>query len=145
MSDVLDRIRRELQQRLESTRAAAQEHERVRAALEALEHAVKPLEEVTRRAASGASQRGRRVAARARSASSPVGSATTESDAATASPTRPARTARRRATGSRKVSGHRPRPEGGFCIDGEGRGRRDGSGRCPRDREARPRACAAGR
>ena len=51
MSDVLDRIRRELQERLESTRAAAQEHERVRAALEALEHAVKPLEEVTRRAA----------------------------------------------------------------------------------------------
>ena len=105
MSDVLDRIRRELQQRLESTRAAAQEHERVRAALEALEHAVKPLEEVTRRAASGASKRGRRVAARARPASSPVGSATTESDAATASPTRPARTARRRATGSRKSAG----------------------------------------
>src|SRR4051812_43280553 len=104
MSDVLDRIRRELQQRLESTRAAAQEHERVRAALEALEHAVKPLEEVTRRAASGASQRGRRVAARAR-ASSPVGSATTESDAATASPTRAARTARRRAAGSRKSAG----------------------------------------
>jgi hypothetical protein len=40
MSDVLDRIRQELQQRLESTRAAAQEHERVRAALVALEHGV---------------------------------------------------------------------------------------------------------
>src|SRR3954465_8520768 len=106
MSDVLDRIRRELQQRLESTRAAAQEHESVRAALEALEHTVKPLEEVTRRAASGASQRGRRVAARAR-ASSPVGSATTESEsaAATASPSRAARTARRRAAGSRKSAG----------------------------------------
>src|SRR3954467_3684285 len=98
MSDVLDRIRRELHQRLESTRAAAQEHERVRAALEALEHAMKPLEEVTRRAASGATERGRRVAARAR----PVGSATTDSDAATASATRPARTARSGATGSRK-------------------------------------------
>ena len=51
MSDVLERVRRELQQRLESTRAAAQEHERVRAALEALEHAVAPLEKVARRAA----------------------------------------------------------------------------------------------
>ena len=101
MSDVLDRIRRELQQRLESTRAAAQEHERVRAALEALEHAVKPLEEVTRRAASGATERGRRVAARAR----PAGSATTESDAATDSATRPARTTRPAATGSRKSAG----------------------------------------
>src|SRR5215210_5934446 len=105
MSDVLDRIRRELQQRLESTRAAAQEHERVRAALEALEHAVKPLEEVTRRAASGATERGRRVAARARPAGSPVSSAITESDAATASASRPARTARPRATGTRKSSG----------------------------------------
>src|SRR3954462_9598710 len=59
MSDVLDRIRFVLQQRLESTRAAAQEHERVRAALEALEHAIKPLEKVTRRAAGAASQRAR--------------------------------------------------------------------------------------
>src|SRR5215218_7924818 len=101
MSDVLDRIRRELQQRLESTRAAAQEHERVRAALEALEHAVKPLEEVTRRAASGASERGRRVAARARPAGSPLRSAPSGAGAATASVTRPARTARPRATGSR--------------------------------------------
>src|SRR5215217_4271491 len=100
MSDVLDRIRRELQQRLESTRAAAQEHERVRAALEALEHAVKPLEEVTRRAAGGASKQGRRVAARARSASSPAGSATTGSGAATTPTSRPVRTGRRRATGS---------------------------------------------
>src|SRR5215204_2552641 len=100
MSDVLDRIRRELQQRLESTRAAAQEHERVRVALEALEHAVKPLEEVTRRAAGGASKQGRRVAARARPASSPASSATTASEAVTASTTRPVRTGRRRATGS---------------------------------------------
>src|SRR4051794_12006373 len=59
MREVVDRIRRELQQRLESTRAAAQEHERVRAALEALEHAIKPLEKVTRRAAGAASQRAR--------------------------------------------------------------------------------------
>src|SRR5215217_6315886 len=105
MSDVLDRIRRELQQRLESTRAAAQEHERVRAAREALEHAVKPLEEVTRRAAGGASQRGRRVAARVRPESSPVGSATPVSGAATAAATRPARTARRRAAGSPPQAG----------------------------------------
>ena len=105
MSDVLDRIRRELQQRLESTRAAAQEHERVRAALEALEHAVKPLEEVTRRAASGATERGRRVAARAKPAGSPPSSATTESDAGTGSATRAARTARPGATGSRKSVG----------------------------------------
>ena len=104
-SDVLDRIRRELQQRLESTRAAAQEHERVRAALEALEHAVKPLEEVTRRAASGAS-RARASRGRPREAGElPLSSATTESDAATASATRPARTARPRATGSRKSAG----------------------------------------
>ena len=144
MSDVLDRIRRELQQRLESTRAAAQEHERVRAALEALEHAVKPLEEVTRRAASGASQRGRRVAARAR-ASSPVGSATTESDAATASPSSRGPNGPAACRRLAEVSGHRPRSEGGFWIDGEGWGRRDGSGRGPRDREARPRACASGR
>jgi hypothetical protein len=101
MSDVLNRIRRELQQRLESTRAAAQEHERVRAALEALEHAVKPLENVTRRAAGGASQRGRRVAARARPVSSPDGSATTGSGAAAAPATPPPRTGQRRAAGSR--------------------------------------------
>jgi ribosomal protein S25 len=66
MSDVLDRIRRELQQRLESTRAAAQEHERVRAALEALEHAARPFEDATRRAAGEASRRGRGLVARAR-------------------------------------------------------------------------------
>src|SRR5690242_17497772 len=105
MSDVLDRIRRELQQRLESTRAAAQEHERVGAALEALEHAVKPLEGVTRRAASGASERGRRVAARARPAGAPLSSATAESDATTASATRPAGPARPGATGSPKSAG----------------------------------------
>jgi hypothetical protein len=123
MSDVLDRIRRELQQRLESTRAAAQEHERVRAALEALEHAVKPLEEVTRRAAGEASKQGRRVAARARPAGSPLSSATTESDAATASATRPARTARSGATGSRKPAG-------------TGRGRKAASASTPKARGA---------
>ena len=85
MSDVLDRIRRGLQQRLESTRAAAQEHKSVRAALEALEHAVKPFEEVTRRATGGASQHGRRVAARARQAGSPPDSTPAESGAASAS------------------------------------------------------------
>src|SRR3954468_23913768 len=56
MSDVLERIRRDLQQRLESTLAAAQEHERVRAALEALEHAVAPLKKVARRAAGRATE-----------------------------------------------------------------------------------------
>src|SRR5215213_9175657 len=77
MSDVVDRIRRELQQRLESTRAAAQEHERVRSALEALEQAVKPLEKVTRRAAAGASKRARPSRAK-------DGAAATGSDAAPA-------------------------------------------------------------
>ena len=114
MSDVLDRIRRELQQRLASTRAAAQEHDRVRAALEALEHAVKPLEEVTRRAAGGASKQGRRVAARAR----PTSSATTASRGHdrlhyTPRPHGPAS-----CNGSAKVSGHKPWPKGGFCNDG---------------------------
>ena len=64
MSDLLDRIRRELQQRLEATSAAAQEHERVRAALEALGHAVAPLERVARRAAGGGTQANRGSAAR---------------------------------------------------------------------------------
>src|SRR5688572_12574472 len=105
MSDVLDRIRLELQQRLESTRAAAQEHERVRAALEALEHAVKPIEKVTRRAASGASQHGRRVAARARPASSPPDSTTSRWGDESASAARPVATARRHATGSQKPAG----------------------------------------
>ena len=81
MSDVLDRIRRELQQRLEATRAAAQEHERVRAALEALEHATKPFEKATRRAADEASRRGRGLAARARPASGRDSSTTTGADA----------------------------------------------------------------
>ena len=80
MSDVLDRIRRELQQRLEATRAAAQEHERVRAALEALEHATKPFEKATRRAADEASRRGRSLAARARPASGRESSTTTGAD-----------------------------------------------------------------
>src|SRR3954462_13666872 len=80
MSDVLDGIRRELQQRLEATRAAAQEHERVRAALEALEHAIKPFEKATRRAAGETGRRGRSLAARARPASGRDGSSTTAAD-----------------------------------------------------------------
>src|SRR4051812_40988237 len=82
MSDVLDGIRRELQQRLEATRAAAREHERVRAALEALEHAIKPFEKATRRAAGETGRRGRSLAARARPASGRDGSNTTRVDAA---------------------------------------------------------------
>src|SRR3954452_8154198 len=81
MSDVLDGIRRELQQRLEATRAAAHEHERVRAALEALEHAIKPFEKATRRAAGETGRRGRSLAARARPASGQDGSSTTAADA----------------------------------------------------------------
>src|SRR3954451_14421311 len=81
MSDVLDGVRRELQQRLEATRAAAQEHERVRAALEALEHAIKPLEKATRRAAGETGRRGRSLAARARPASGRDGSSTTAAEA----------------------------------------------------------------
>ena len=81
MSDVLDRIRRELQQRLEATRAAAQEHECVRAALEALEQATRPFEKATRRAAGEASRRGRSLAARARPASARDGSATSGANA----------------------------------------------------------------
>src|SRR5215207_8233842 len=94
MSDALDPVRRELQQRLESTRAAAQEHERVRTALEALEHAVKPFEEVTRRAAGGARQRGRPCQSPA-----PDGPAS----------------CRRLA----KTNGHTRRPQDGFWVDGE--------------------------
>src|SRR5215212_7905318 len=63
MSDIVERIRRELQERLESTRAAAREHERVQAALEALEHATRPLEKAARLAASEASHRGRTLPA----------------------------------------------------------------------------------
>src|SRR4051794_11144429 len=81
MSDVLDGIRRELQQRLEATRVAAQEHERVRAALEALEHAIKPLERATRRAAGETGRRGRSLAARARPARGQDGSSTSAADA----------------------------------------------------------------
>jgi hypothetical protein len=99
MSDVLDRIRRELQQRLESTRAAAQEHERVRAALEALEHAVAPLERVARRAAGGGTQAKRSSAALGPSDRTQDGSATTGSRT---TPARSPATAARRATGSRK-------------------------------------------
>ena len=99
MSDMLQRIRRELQQRLDSTRAAAQEHERVRSALEALEHAVAPLERVARRATGGGSEAKRGSAAHGPSDRAQGGSA------ATGSRTTPARspaTAARRATGSRK-------------------------------------------
>src|SRR3954462_13805399 len=81
MSDVLDGIRRELQQRLEATRAAAHEHERVRAALEALEPAIKPFEKATRRAAGETGRRGRSLAARARPASGQDGSTRTAADA----------------------------------------------------------------
>jgi hypothetical protein len=102
MSDVLDRIRRELQQRLESTRAAAQEHERIKAALEALEHATKPLERATRQVAGEASRRGRSLAARALPASDEGGSATTGSDTEAPSSGRPASTSQRRAARSRK-------------------------------------------
>src|SRR4051812_34915156 len=105
MSDVLDRIRQELQQRLESTRAAAQEHERVRAALEALEHAVKPLEKVTRRAADKATHGGRRLATRARPAGETDRSAaTTPSAAQSPSTTGRAAESRKAAAGRRTAS-----------------------------------------
>ena len=101
MSDVLDRIRRELQQRLESTRAAAQEHERVRAALEALEHAAKPFDQATRRAASEAGRRSRSLASKARPTSSGGGSETSTADVEGASSGATAqRAARPRKTGS---------------------------------------------
>jgi hypothetical protein len=102
MSDVLDRIRHELQQRLESTRAAAHEHERVKAALEALEHATKPLERATRQVAGEASRRSRSLAARARPTRDQGGSAATGSDTEAPSPARPASTSQRRAPRSRK-------------------------------------------
>src|SRR4051794_29243773 len=102
MSDVLDRIRRELLQRLESTRAAAQEHERVRAALEALEHGVKPLEKVTRRAAGAASRRARGSAGRARTAGGDEAPATAGSDTAPARPVRSPASSAGRAARTRK-------------------------------------------
>jgi hypothetical protein len=105
MSDVLERIRRELQQRLESTRAAAQEHERVRAALEALEHAVAPLEKVARRAAGGATQAKRGSAGRGRTVE------THDALARTGSPGSPAG-AGGRAAGSRKPTARGRKPTG---------------------------------
>ena len=116
MSEMLDRIRHELQQRLESTRAAAQEHERVRTALEALEKATK---QVTHEA----SRRGRSLASRARPSSggsatvaaTPAarrsrasagsgkgGSATAESGTKAPAPKRRASASGRAGTGSRK-------------------------------------------
>jgi hypothetical protein len=91
MSEMLDRIRDELQQRLEATRAAAQEHERVRAALEALEKA-------TRQVTGQASRRSRGLAARARPAggsdrSAPAG-AETKASARASRASAPKRTTR---------------------------------------------------
>jgi hypothetical protein len=111
MSEVLDRIRRELQERLESTRAAAREHECVRAALEApeaLEHATRPLEKAARQAASGASRRGRTLAAGARPASGREGSAAAESDIQPATSARPTSARQRRAPRAPRSSGGRP-------------------------------------
>src|SRR4051812_2622635 len=108
MSEMLDRIRRELQERLESTRAAAREHERVRAALEALEHATRPLEKAARQAASGASRRGRSLAASARPAGGQEGSAATGSDTQPPTSARPTSARQRRGPRSPKSGGGRP-------------------------------------
>jgi DNA-binding transcriptional ArsR family regulator len=116
MSELLDRIRHELQQRLETTRAAAQEHERVRTALEALEQAAKQVTDE-------ASRRGRSLASRARPSSAGSatvagasaarrsrasagrgkgGSATAESGTKAPAPKRRASASGRAGTGSRK-------------------------------------------
>src|SRR4051794_22113547 len=108
MSDILDRIRRELQERLESTRAAAREHEPVRAALEALEHATRPLEKAARQAASGASRRGRTLAASARPASGRDASAATGLAIQPPTSARPTSARQRRAARSLKAGGARP-------------------------------------
>src|SRR4051794_27739206 len=108
MTEVLDRIRRELEERLESTRAAAREHERVRAALEALEHATRPLEKAARQAATGASRRGRTLAASARPASGREGSAATGSETQPPTSARPTSARQRRAPRSPKSGGGRP-------------------------------------
>jgi hypothetical protein len=89
MSEMLDRIRDELQQRLEATRAAAQEHERVRAALEALE-------KTTKQVTGEASRRARSLAARARPATGSDRSAAAEPKAKT-SPRAPRPSAPKRA------------------------------------------------
>jgi hypothetical protein len=95
MSDMLDRIRHELLQRLEATRDAAQEHERVRAALEALEGTAK---EVTREVG----RRGRSVTARARSAGGAGGSAAAKSSASPAASSKRPSTSTRARVGTRK-------------------------------------------
>src|SRR4051812_29687425 len=105
MSDVLEQIRRELQQRLDSTRAAAQEHERVRAALDALEHAVRPLEKVTRQAAGTASRRKRSPAGRARAAKTKEGSARGGSDTTAGRSGRSSDRSARRGMGSPQRTG----------------------------------------
>src|SRR4051795_188578 len=102
MTEMLDRIQRELQERLESTRATAREHERVRAALEALEHAARPLEKAARQAASGASRRGRTLAASARPASGREASAAAESDTEPPTSARPTSARQRRAPRARR-------------------------------------------
>src|SRR4051812_31666349 len=108
MSEMLDRIRRELQERLESTRAAAREHERVRAALEALEHATRPLEKAARQAASGASRRGRTLAASARPASGREGSAASGPDIQPPTSARPTGAPQRRGPRAPKLGSGRP-------------------------------------
>jgi hypothetical protein len=144
MSDVLDRIRRELQERLESTRAAAQEHERVRAALEALEHAAAPLEKVARRAVGGVTQARRSSAGRGRSVGAQGVSATSESRS---KPSRSPAATTGRGTGARKPAARRgtsasasaPRGRSGARSDGGGRASaRPGRARRPRgaNREA---------
>ena len=129
MSELLDRIRHELQQRLESTRAAAQEHERVRSALEALEKATKQVTDE-------AGKRGRGLAARARpskggsanvasatsarrsrmtAGSGKGGAATVESGAEAPSPSRRASASSRAGSGfggSLGAGGRLPREDG---------------------------------
>src|SRR4051812_13937228 len=113
MSEVLDRIRRELEERLESTRAAAREHERVRAALEALEHATRPLEKAARQAASGASRRGLTLATSARPASGrersgAAGSATQPPTSAGSTSARPQRAPRPPKSGGGRPASRAP-------------------------------------
>jgi hypothetical protein len=126
MSDVLDQIRRELQQRLESTRAAAQEHERVRAALEALEHAAAPLEKVARRAVGGATQARRSAAGRGRSVGAQGPSATPGSGS---TPARSPAASAGRATGSRKPTARGAKPGAASTPKGRSRAKSGGGGR----------------
>jgi DNA-binding transcriptional ArsR family regulator len=128
MSETLDRIRHELQQRLESTRAAAQEHERVRTALEALENATK---QVTHEA----SKRGRSLASRARPSSG--GSATV---AATPAARRSHASARSGKGGSTAESGTKaPAPKRRTSASGRaGTGSRKSGARSGAGRETSP-------